>query len=84
MDSESSTETWPADPIAKGIIPSAKQGLSDLFKWNQRTVIYNDHGEEHIVWQKPAKLKNPISLLMQLGGRDVSHSRHIPTSLNGH
>jgi hypothetical protein len=62
----------PADPIAKGIIPSAKQGLKDLTKWKQRTVITNDFGETHVIWQQPAPLKNPISLFMQLGARDVS------------
>jgi hypothetical protein len=67
----SSADVEPADPIAKGIIPSAKQGLKDLVKWKQRAVITNDFGETHVVWQKPAKLTNPITLLMQLSARDV-------------
>ena len=74
----SGTETYPADPIAKGIIPSAKQNLKDLTIWNQRTVVFSDYGEEHVVSQKPAKLKNPISLFAQLGARDVSS----PTAKN--
>jgi hypothetical protein len=60
-----------ADPIAKGIIPVAKQSFLDLFKWRQRVVITNDFGEEHTEWQSPEPLKNPISLMAQLSARDV-------------
>ncbi|CAC9889556.1 unnamed protein product [Aureobasidium pullulans] len=35
----------PADPIAQGIWPTAKQSWSDLFKWKQRVVVYNESGE---------------------------------------
>lgn len=62
----------PADPIAKGIIPTAKQGLKDLLIWKQRAVITNDFGETHVEWQDPARLQNPISLFAQLSARDVS------------
>lgn len=64
-----------ADPIAKGIIPSAKQGIKDLFIWKQRRVVTNyETGEDNVFWENPAPLKNPFSLMAQLGGRDVSNS----------
>ncbi|KAF2876044.1 major facilitator superfamily domain-containing protein [Massariosphaeria phaeospora] len=59
-----------ADPVAKGILPTAKQSWRDLFIWKQRTVVTNDFGEEHTEWQDPDPLKNPISLLAQLGAKD--------------
>jgi hypothetical protein len=68
----STTANEPADPIAKGILPTARQAWSDLFKWKQRVVVTNDFGEEHTEWQKPEPLKNPISLMAQLSARDVS------------
>jgi hypothetical protein len=61
----------PADPVAKGIIPTAKQSLGDLFKWKQRVVVTNDFGESRCEWQKPTPLQNPITLLAQLSARDV-------------
>lgn len=61
-----STGNEPADPVAKGILPTAKQSLSDLFKWKQRVVVTNDLGESHTEWQSPEPLKNPISLLMMM------------------
>jgi hypothetical protein len=66
------TGAEPADPIVKGIIPTAKQSLSDLLKWKQRVVVTNEHGETHCEWQDPEPLKNPFSLFAQLSGRDVS------------
>ncbi|KAK5635568.1 hypothetical protein RRF57_011281 [Xylaria bambusicola] len=60
----------PADPIAKGIIPTAKQSLSDLFKWKQRVVVINEMGEQHTEWQQPEPLRNPISLLALLSAKD--------------
>ncbi|KAF1936838.1 carboxylic acid transport protein [Clathrospora elynae] len=60
----------PADPLAKGIIPTAKQALKDLFTWDQRVVVRNDYGEEHCEWQKPEPLKNPITLFAQLSLKD--------------
>lgn len=65
-----STANEPADPIAKGVIPTAKQALQDLFIWKQRVVVTNDYGEEHTEWQSPEPLKNPIALFAQLGARD--------------
>lgn len=64
------TSYEPADPIAKGIIPTAKQAWKDLFIWKQRVVVTNEQGETHTEWQSPEPLKNPISLLAQLSGKD--------------
>lgn len=60
----------PADPLAKGTLATAKQGLKDLFTWDQRVVVRNEYGEEHCEWQKPEPLKNPISLFAQLSLKD--------------
>lgn len=56
----------PADPIAQGIIPTAKQAWSDLFIWKQRVVVTNDLGETTTEWQDPPRWRNPFSLLAQL------------------
>ncbi|KAK2802234.1 hypothetical protein FQN50_007414 [Emmonsiellopsis sp. PD_5] len=60
----------PAEPIAKGILPTAKQSFGDLFRWQMRVEVTNDEGEKHTEWQNPEPLKNPISLCMQLSWRD--------------
>ncbi|KAK4464786.1 major facilitator superfamily domain-containing protein [Cladorrhinum samala] len=60
----------PADPIAKGILPTAKQSWKDLFIWKQRIVVTNSQGETATEWAKPRPLRNPISLLAQLSARD--------------
>ncbi|KAI0874323.1 carboxylic acid transport protein [Hypoxylon argillaceum] len=60
----------PADPVAKGIIPTAKQSFADLFKWKQRVVVTNELGETHAEWQSPAPLRNPFSLMAMLSARD--------------
>lgn len=67
----STTANEPADPIAKGIIPTAKQAWGDLFIWKQRVVVTNDFGESHCEWQTPTPLENPFKLMAQLGARDV-------------
>lgn len=64
------TTNRPADPLAKGTLAKAKQSLRDLFIWDQRVVVRNDYGEEHCEWQKPEPLKNPFSLMAQLGFKD--------------
>lgn len=69
----------PADPIAKGILSTAKQSLSDLLKWKQRVVVVNDYGESQCEWQQPAPLQNPIRLFMQLSARDVSLTMSMNT-----
>lgn len=56
----------PAEPIVKGILPTAKQAFGDLFRWKMRVEVENDLGEKHYVWRSPEPLKNPISLLAQL------------------
>lgn len=60
----------PADALARGTLATAKQGLKDLFIWDQRVVVRNDYGEEHCEWQKPEPLKNPFSLFAQLRLKD--------------
>lgn len=62
-------QVQPADPIAKGIIPTAKQSLGDLLKWKQRVEITNEYGESTFVWQAPPPLRNPISLFAMLDGK---------------
>ncbi|KAI0400115.1 carboxylic acid transport protein [Xylaria palmicola] len=64
------TNYEPADPLAKGIIPTAKQSFADLFKWKQRVIVTNELGETHAEWQSPAPLKNPFSLMAQLRPKD--------------
>lgn len=56
----------PADPIAVGVIPTAKQAWSDLFKWKHRVVVINDMEETTTEWHDPPKWRNPISLMAQL------------------
>lgn len=60
----------PADDLAQGIIPTAKQSLRDLAVWNKRVVVSNSYGETRCEWHKPDPLKNPISLLLQLSPKD--------------
>jgi MFS family permease len=60
------TDNERADPIAKGIIPTAKQAWGDLFRWRMRTEVINEYGETHAEWVSPPPLKNPISLFMSL------------------
>jgi len=67
------SENRPADPLAKGTFATAKQALSDLFKWDQRVVVTNAYGEQVCEWQKPEPLKNPFSLLAQLALKDWAY-----------
>lgn len=60
----------PAEPIAKGILPTAKQSFRDLFRWRMRVAVHNDLGESTTVWQDPPKWVNPFSLLAQLSAKD--------------
>lgn len=59
-----------AEPVAKGIIPTALQSLGDLFRWKQRVVVTNAQGETSCEWGSPHPLKNPISLMAQLSAKD--------------
>ncbi|OOF96417.1 hypothetical protein ASPCADRAFT_144850 [Aspergillus carbonarius ITEM 5010] len=65
-----STTHEPAQPIADGIIATAKQAWGDLFKWKQRVLVTNEYGETRAEWQAPDRLQNPISLCLQLSARD--------------
>lgn len=60
----------PADPIAKGVIPTCKQSFRDLFIWKQRVTVTNDDGETYTEWQNPAPLQNPIKLFAQLSAQN--------------
>jgi len=57
-------------PIVKGTRATAKQGLSDLFKWKHRVIIENEFGEERQELRNPEKLLNPFSLLALLSAKD--------------
>ncbi|MBE3043286.1 MFS transporter [Candidatus Bathyarchaeota archaeon] len=59
----------PADPLAKGVIPTARQALSDLFVWNQRVVLTNEHGETRCEWKQPDRVQNPITLFRMLSAK---------------
>ncbi|KAF4627204.1 hypothetical protein G7Y89_g10951 [Cudoniella acicularis] len=72
----------PADPVVKGILPTAKQGWRYLFIWRQRAVITNDFNETHCVWQDPPPLRNPFKHLAQLSLRDDRRRLRLPPPLN--
>lgn len=58
-----------ADPLAKGIIPTARQAWKDLFIWRQRVIISNDYGETRCEWRDPDPIVNPFSLFAQLSAK---------------
>ncbi|KAK4137730.1 MFS general substrate transporter [Trichocladium antarcticum] len=60
----------PADPVAQGVLATARQSWSDLFNFKQRIVVTNELGETSTEWARPVPLRNPISLMAQLSGRD--------------
>ncbi|KAI1372360.1 carboxylic acid transport protein [Hypoxylon crocopeplum] len=62
-----------ADTLAKGVWATAKQSLGDLFRWKQRVIVTNELGESHTEWRAPEKLKNPISLFMQLSAKEWAY-----------
>ncbi|KHN94975.1 carboxylic acid transport protein [Metarhizium album ARSEF 1941] len=64
------TGNEPADPLARGIIPTAKQSLRDLFIWRQRVVLSNEYDETRCEWKDPDRFENPISLLAQLSAKN--------------
>lgn len=66
----SSTHSEPADPLAKGILPTIKQSWKDLFIWKKRVVVSNAYGETRCEWQEPDRFINPFSLFAQLSWRD--------------
>lgn len=65
-----SVQNEPADPLARGIIPTAKQSVRDLFVWKQRVLVSNQDGETNCEWQEAERWKNPISLFAQLSAKD--------------
>ncbi|KAK7402749.1 hypothetical protein QQX98_011506 [Neonectria punicea] len=70
MDSSQARRGETADPLAKGIVATAKQSLSDLFIWKQRVVVINEHGETATEWHDPDPIQNPITLMAQLKPKD--------------
>jgi hypothetical protein len=60
----------PADPLAKGILPTMKQSFRDLFIWRQRVIVDEEDGETRTEWQDPDPIQNPVSLFMKLSARD--------------
>lgn len=61
----------PADPVAKGILPTALQSFRDLFNFSQRITVTDPRtGSTTTEWARPRPLRNPISLLAQLSARD--------------
>ena len=63
------TANTPADPLAKGILPTARQALGDLFTWKQRVVITDANGETRCEWKQPDRIQNPIALFRLLTGK---------------
>ncbi|KAM7198488.1 Major facilitator superfamily domain containing protein [Rhypophila sp. PSN 637] len=60
-----------AEPIAKGVFATAKQAFGDLFVFAQRREVTDPHtGVVRTEWARPKPLRNPISLMAQLSGKD--------------
>ncbi len=59
----------PADPVPRGIWPTAKQSFKDLFIWKQRTEIINEYGDARYEWWAAPPVQNPIKLIMQLNAK---------------
>ncbi|SPO07564.1 probable permeases of the major facilitator superfamily [Cephalotrichum gorgonifer] len=70
MSTTETPQNEPADDLAQGIIPTAKQAWRDLFIWKQRVVLSNEYGETRCEWRQPDRIQNPISLFAQLSLRD--------------
>lgn len=64
-----STSDEPAEPVAKGLLSTAKQSFGDLFIWKQRVEV-TEEGNTYWEWQSPAPLENPFRLFAQLSARD--------------
>ncbi|KAI1823295.1 carboxylic acid transport protein [Xylaria intraflava] len=64
------TNREPPKSTGKVILLEAKQSFADLFKWKQRVIVINELGESHTEWHAPAPLRNPVSLIAQLSGKD--------------
>ncbi|KLU92600.1 hypothetical protein MAPG_11545, partial [Magnaporthiopsis poae ATCC 64411] len=59
-----------ADPVAKGVLATARQAWGDLWKWDQRVEVVNQYGEKRTEWHTTPPLKNPVSLMAQLSAKD--------------
>ncbi|KAG6306954.1 hypothetical protein E4U45_005983 [Claviceps purpurea] len=66
----SSQTAEPADPLAVGILPTARQSFRDLFIWRRRVVLSNEYGETRCEWRDPDRFINPFSLLAQLSAKN--------------
>ncbi|KAG5992861.1 hypothetical protein E4U54_003534 [Claviceps lovelessii] len=60
----------PADPLAVGIVATARQSFRDLFIWRQRVVLSNEYGETRCEWREPDRFVNPFSLFAQLSAKN--------------
>ncbi|KAG6011401.1 hypothetical protein E4U43_008337 [Claviceps pusilla] len=65
-----SLKTQPADPLAVGIVATARQSFRDLFIWRQRVVLSNEYGETRCQWREPDRFVNPFSLFAQLSAKN--------------
>ncbi|KAG5930087.1 hypothetical protein E4U42_003096 [Claviceps africana] len=65
-----SRQTEPADPLAVGIVATARQSFRDLFVWRQRVVLSNEYGETRCEWREPDRFVNPVSLFAQLSAKN--------------
>lgn len=63
------TGNQPADPLAVGILATAKQSWKDLFVWKKRVVVSNEYGETRCEWEEPDKFVNPFSLFGMLSAK---------------
>lgn len=60
----------PAEPIAKGMLPTAIQAFGDLFKWKRRVEVVDEHGQVRTEWQPLDPIQNPFSLCALLSFKD--------------
>ncbi|KAG7099037.1 hypothetical protein E1B28_000917 [Marasmius oreades] len=60
----------PAEPIAKGIVPTAIQAFGDLFKLKRRVEVVDENGEVRTEWQALDPIRNPFSLCALLSFKD--------------
>lgn len=57
-----------SQPAARtGVVAGAIQSVRDLFRWDIRTIVIDEHGNEVEVWETPRAPPNPFRLLGMLG-----------------
>lgn len=49
-----------------GMIKDTQVSVRDLFRWRQRTVTVDEHGNEHVTFESPSTPPNPIRLLRSI------------------